>query len=88
VLNGLGEVLLATGRRAEARGQHAAALRAATEVGEKYEQARAHDGLASACEANGDLRQARRHWREALTYYTELGAPESEQVRARLAANG
>jgi hypothetical protein len=34
----------------------------------------------------GDLRQARRHWREALSLYTELGAPEAEEVRAKLAA--
>jgi tetratricopeptide (TPR) repeat protein/transcriptional regulator with XRE-family HTH domain len=85
VLNGLGEVLLATGRNADARGRHADALDAATRVGEKYEQARAHDGLAGACQAAGNLRQARRHWREALTLYTALGAPEAEQVRARLA---
>ena len=26
-----------------------------------------------------------RHWREALTRYTELGAPEAEQVHAELA---
>jgi hypothetical protein len=30
--------------------------------------------------------QARHHWPQALTLYTELGAPEADQVRAQLAA--
>jgi hypothetical protein len=40
VLNGLGEVLLATGRPADARARRAGALELASRVGEKYEQAR------------------------------------------------
>jgi DNA-binding SARP family transcriptional activator/Flp pilus assembly protein TadD len=84
-LNGLGEVLLAAGRAAEARAQHAAALSVTTQNGEKYEQARAHNGLAHACHAAGDPGQARRHWKEALTLYSSLGAPETDQARAHLA---
>jgi tetratricopeptide (TPR) repeat protein/DNA-binding XRE family transcriptional regulator len=84
--NGLGEVLLATGQLAEARGQHAAALSLANRAGEKYEQARAHDGLARVHAANGATAQARRHWQEALTRYTELGAPQADQVREKLSA--
>jgi hypothetical protein len=38
------------------------------------------------CRAFGDEDQARRHRREALTIFTELGVPEADQVRARLAA--
>jgi hypothetical protein len=63
-----------------------------TRSGDIYEQARAHDGLAHACQAAGDPGQAagdpgqaRRHWKEALTLYVGLGAPEADQVRARLA---
>jgi hypothetical protein len=33
------------------------------------------------------MRRAHRHWREALTLYTGLGAPEAEQVHAELAAD-
>ena len=84
-LNGLGETFLATGRSSDARAQYAAALSVTTQSGEKYEQARAHNGLAHACHAAGDPGQARRHWTEALTLYTSLGAPETDQVRARLA---
>jgi len=56
-----------------------------TRSGEKYEQARARNGLAHASHAAGDPGQARRHWKEALTLYISLGAPETDQVRARLA---
>ena len=84
-LNGLGEVFLAAGRSSDARAQHAAALSVTTQSGEKYEQARAHNGLAHACHAAGDPGQARRHWKEALTLYISLGAPETDQVRAHLA---
>jgi tetratricopeptide (TPR) repeat protein len=83
-LNGLGEMLIATRRHADARARHSAALRIAEQVGEKNEQARAHNGLASAYQADGDTRKARRHWREALSLYTDLGAPEAEEVRAQL----
>jgi tetratricopeptide (TPR) repeat protein len=84
--NGLGEVHFAVGQLTDARGQHAAALSLASRAEEKYEQARAHDGLASVYAANGAEAQARRHWQEALTRYSELGAPQAEQVRKRLNA--
>jgi tetratricopeptide (TPR) repeat protein/transcriptional regulator with XRE-family HTH domain len=86
-LNVLGEALLACGRVPDAHGHHASALRAATSAGEKYEQARAHDGLATACDAAGDQRKAIRHWKEAAGIYTELGAPEADKVRAKLASH-
>jgi tetratricopeptide (TPR) repeat protein/transcriptional regulator with XRE-family HTH domain len=85
-LNTLGEVLLATGRVPDAIAQHASALRAATQADEKYEQARAHDGFATACHRAGDQRKATRHWKEALGIYTDLGAPEADKVRAKLAS--
>jgi hypothetical protein len=37
-------------------------------------------------QASGHPRKARRHWRQALTLYTRLGAPEADQIRAQLAA--
>jgi DNA-binding SARP family transcriptional activator/Tfp pilus assembly protein PilF len=83
-LNGLGEMFLATGRPGRARSQHAAALALASRIGETYEQARAHNGLARVHHAGDDRGQACHHWRQALTLYTELGAPEADQVRAQL----
>ena len=83
----MGELLLATGHPAEARTRYSEALSLAARAGEKYEQARAHQGLASSYQHSGDTRRAHRHLREALTRYTELGAPEAEQVHAELAAD-
>jgi DNA-binding SARP family transcriptional activator/tetratricopeptide (TPR) repeat protein len=87
-LNGLGEALCAMGRPGDARAQHAAALELAVQIGEKYEQANAHNGLGRAYSATGDSGQARHHWQEALTLYAHLGAPQADQVRTDLAANG
>jgi DNA-binding SARP family transcriptional activator/Flp pilus assembly protein TadD/DNA-binding XRE family transcriptional regulator len=85
-LDSLGAMFLATGRPADARAQHGAALKLAGQIGEVYEQARAHDGLARAYQAVGNSVRARHHWRHALAYYVDLGAPEAGQVRAQLAA--
>jgi len=52
--------------------------------GPRHELARAHHGLANTYHAAGDLRQARHHWRHALTIYTRMGMPDAEDVRAKL----
>ena len=83
-LNGLGEVFLAIHEPGSAWDRHTSALALADQIGDKNERARAHDGLGRAAQASGDAERARRHWRRALSLYTELGAPEADQVRARL----
>jgi hypothetical protein len=55
-----------------------------TDSGERYEQARAHRGLARSYYADGDADQARHHWQQALALYTALDAPEADQIRAQL----
>lgn len=87
-LNGLGDVLFHTGEAGKARVHHTAALRLASEAGGPLEQARAHSGPARACQADGDSLQARHHWQQALTRYAAIGAPEADEIRARLAAIG
>jgi hypothetical protein len=64
---------------------HAAALQLASEAGSPKRQARAHSGLARACQADGDPVQARHHWQQALIHYAAIGAPEADEIRARLA---
>jgi len=86
-LDGLGEVLLRQGDAHKARAHHATALRLASEADSPREQARAHSGLARACQAAGDLPQARHHWEQALARYTAIGAPEADEIRARLASS-
>ena len=87
-LNGLGELLLATEQSDFARTRHGAALQLAVQAGEQHQQARAHAGLASACYACGDPATAWDHQQQALTLYTDLGAPEANLIHTRLANSG
>jgi hypothetical protein len=75
-----------TGQPGQARVRYAAALGLASQIGGKYQQARAHNGLGHAFHATGDPGQAHRHWQEALALYTDLGGPEVTQIRAQLIA--
>ena len=80
----MAEVLLATGRPDEARVAYTAALELAGRLGDAYEQARAHSGLAAALHAAGDVGLARHHRSCALELYSALGAPEADAIRAEL----
>jgi hypothetical protein len=66
---------------------HDEALAIATIIGDRYEQAQALEGLAELHENLGQDEAARDNWHQALSIYTELGAPESEQVSQRLAGS-
>jgi len=58
-LNGLGDVLLATGQAERARAHYAAALVLASQIGDKHEQARARAGLDNpACATDLQVRLA------------------------------
>jgi tetratricopeptide (TPR) repeat protein/transcriptional regulator with XRE-family HTH domain len=85
-LNGLGEAACAAGRVTDALAHHAAAEAIAVRTGTRWHEARAHAGLGRACDALGDGARARQHHERALALYTELSAPEAEDVRARLEA--
>lgn len=80
----LGEVLVRTGEADRARVHYGTALRLASETRSPLEQAHAHSGLARTYQADDDRVQARHHWQEALTRYSAIGAPEADEIRARL----
>ncbi|GIJ49634.1 XRE family transcriptional regulator [Virgisporangium aliadipatigenens] len=82
--NGLGEALGDLGQYAEAIERHGGALSIAAAIGDREEHARAAVGLGEAYAGAGDLAAARRHLECALALYTELGAVEAGDVRARL----
>jgi DNA-binding SARP family transcriptional activator/tetratricopeptide (TPR) repeat protein len=85
-LRTLAEALDASGQPAAARAGLADALRLAAETGNTHQQASVHRDLADNHHAAGEDEEARRHWEQALDLFTELGAPEADVVRARLAA--
>ena len=83
-LNGLGEAAHATDRATEALGYFTAAQVIAAEVGIREQEARALTGLGNAYCALDRLARAREHYQRALALYIDLGAPQADQVRARL----
>ncbi len=83
-LRSLAGALQGAGQTAAARAELAAALRLATATGNTYEQANAHAGLAESHHATGQDELADRHWQQALSLYTQLDAPEADQIRSRL----
>ena len=82
----LGIVDQRQGHYQRAANHYRQALNLAREIGDRYEQARAHSGLAHTHQATGDLNQARDHWHQALALYTVLRVPDAEDVHAHLTA--
>jgi tetratricopeptide (TPR) repeat protein len=83
-LNGVGEALPTAGQPFDACARHADAPAVAGQICNRYEQARAHDGLGRAWQALGQPDRARAHWQQALDLYSWLGVPEADQVRILL----
>jgi DNA-binding SARP family transcriptional activator/tetratricopeptide (TPR) repeat protein len=83
-LRALGEALHGDGQPSGARLELAEALRLAAETGNSYEQAATHGELGESYHSTSDNEQARHHWERALDLYTQLSAPEAEQIRSRL----
>ncbi|RZQ60099.1 AfsR/SARP family transcriptional regulator [Amycolatopsis suaedae] len=80
--NFLGLTVRASGDPEGAVQHHRRALRLATEVHFRYEQARAHDGLARAFHELGRHTEAREHATSALALYRELGTAEAADFAA------
>ncbi|WP_447003569.1 BTAD domain-containing putative transcriptional regulator [Saccharothrix isguenensis] len=80
----LAMVLLESGEEGEALASARTALSVASAAASPYHQAMAHDRLATVFDRLG-LPGAVAHWQRALALFTELNAPESDQVRERLA---
>ncbi|MBD0676938.1 hypothetical protein BU198_41195 [Streptomyces sp. CBMA156] len=84
--NGLGQTLLAAGRHAEARDQHALALELAGSIGAAREQATALRGLGRCEAAAGNPLAALAHLTAAMTLAEQVDiADEAARVRSALA---
>jgi hypothetical protein len=76
-LNELGELLVTTGRTTGARPYLEEALARATASGDRYEQGRAHLGLARVHADDGDQAGSARAAARAAALFGELGIPRA-----------
>jgi Flp pilus assembly protein TadD len=60
-------------------------LALAAELGDGYQEARAHQGLARVAARRGDVEAADAHNRTALALFTKLATPEAAEVARELA---
>lgn len=82
--NCLGRALLDLGETEAARQVHDRALRTATKIQFRLGQAQALDGIA-ACLLPADPGGARCYWTRALALFEQIGSPDGDEVRRRLA---
>jgi tetratricopeptide (TPR) repeat protein len=85
-MHGLGHLHHAIGDATQVLAHHQAALGIAHELAQHRDEARAHDGIADAHAALGNLDLARHRWEQALAIFTDLEAPEADRLRAALGA--
>ncbi|WP_188316845.1 AfsR/SARP family transcriptional regulator [Solihabitans fulvus] len=83
MLNDLAETHGAAGDTERSRLAFEGALRLAQQVHDRYQEARAHNGIAGVLRLTDPV-GASEHWRKSLIIYTELGVPQADEVRAHL----
>jgi tetratricopeptide (TPR) repeat protein/transcriptional regulator with XRE-family HTH domain len=74
------------GNFAEAAACYERALAICREFGDRYTETEILTHLGDTCRAAGDLPRAREAWQQALAILDDLGHPDAEQVRAKLAS--
>lgn len=84
-LTGLAALAEAGHRTTEALDHCTAALVLANDQGDPYNRAEIHDHLGRLHHRHSDQEQARHHWRQAAAIFTELGLPQADHIRTRLA---
>jgi tetratricopeptide (TPR) repeat protein/transcriptional regulator with XRE-family HTH domain len=83
--NGVGEAALAQNAPEEASEHHQKALAIARKIANPPQEGRAHEGLGDVCAAVTDSAGALHHWDQALALYAQMGVPEAERVRLKMA---
>jgi tetratricopeptide (TPR) repeat protein/transcriptional regulator with XRE-family HTH domain len=84
ILNNFGTTLRLAGSPRKAIEQHQQALTRAVAIGDRYDEASAHEGAAQSYLALGDLDNARAHWQAALDLHTTLGTSHVERITTTL----
>jgi tetratricopeptide (TPR) repeat protein len=80
VLNRRGTAYLALGALDLARADHDAALVLARAGGDRYEEAKAHEGIGLVLAAQGRADLADERWRRAAEMYRQLSLPDADRV--------
>ncbi|MQA85661.1 MAG: tetratricopeptide repeat protein [Streptosporangiales bacterium] len=88
VLMAVGSTYLRAGRPDEAVAPLRRALEVVRELGLRYDQGNVHEVLAEAARQSGDPVEFRAELRRALAAYSDVRAPQAEEVQARLDAAG
>jgi tetratricopeptide (TPR) repeat protein len=83
-LTSLGQTYLKAGEPGPAADALGEALLLMERLGGRYEQARIHMMLAGVLVRPEQARRARAHLTDALAFYSDIGAPEAEDIRRRL----
>lgn len=83
-LTSLGQAYLKAGQPDPAARSLSEALGILVSLGGRYEQARVHAALADALLDLGQGASAQEHLADALAIYSEIGAPEADEIRQRL----
>jgi tetratricopeptide (TPR) repeat protein len=84
-LSSLGEICRETNRPQQSLAYYQQSLAIVAPIGERYQQARALDGIAHAHALLDDIPAARTAWQQALDLYTAIGSPEATNVDMQLA---
>ncbi|NEA31546.1 tetratricopeptide repeat protein [Streptomyces sp. SID13031] len=84
--NGYGDTLVLLGRYAEAGDAYRLAKDLVEPAGDRYEYARALQGLGAVAAATGNLPQARDRWTSAQRMFAAVEAPEADEVGKALVA--
>jgi tetratricopeptide (TPR) repeat protein len=82
--NRRGMAHLALGAIDQARTDHEIALEIARTIGDRYEEAKALEGIGHALFAEGHADLAAEWWRRAVTVYRQLNLPEADRVEKLL----
>lgn len=83
-LNSLGDLYRSQGRAAEAITCYKQSLAICRQVGDRHTEALNLGNLGLVVQAVQGSSAARAYWADALTIFTDLGAPEADEVRALL----
>jgi DNA-binding SARP family transcriptional activator len=87
-LHTVGTALQQLGELGEALESYRNGLLLAQRLGDRYQEALCHRAVGDVLEQLGPVEEAAPHWLAALQRYADLGLPDADELRVKLAASG